>query len=331
MDTAQGQVGHDGSGVFFVVGTGRCGSTLLQGMLTSHSRVVIPAETHFFSKFDPARIVGGAVGDASIGVYLDRCERERYWADLGIGRGEVEAAIRDGARDTRGLFLWMMERLAGEAFAADAVVGEKTPHHEKFVPRILEVFPGARFISIYRDPRDVVVSLREMPWRSSDSVLRNARRCRKTYERQERFEKELGVERFTTVRYETLVSETEGELRRLCAFLGIAFEGQMLRYYEREASGYLGAEEGWKGMTRKPIDASRRGRYKEKLTAHEVKTVERMIGGYLSVLGYEAEEAIADRIGWKIADAGEMGVWQMERAMTSLRKRMARLVGGSTR
>ena len=323
MDDAGRQAAWDGSGLFFIVGTGRCGSTLLQSMLTSHSRVVVPAETHFFSKFDPAKVVGGAVTEWNLGAYLDGCEREAYWGDLGIARAELEAAVRGGARDTRALFVWMMERLAEGGIPAGSVVGEKTPHHEKWIDRILGVFPGARFISMYRDPRDVVVSLREMPWRTSDSVLLNARRCRKTYERQARYARGLGGDVFATLRYETLVEDPEGELRRICAFLGIAFEEGMLRYYERRDSGYLGAEESWKGMTRKPIDKSRQGRYREKLTPHEIRTVERTVGRQLGVFGYERDkESPPDRIGWVLADALEFGVWRIKRVIEGVLKRL---------
>ncbi len=32
------------SGLFFIVGTGRCGTTLLQSMLSQHSRILVPLE-----------------------------------------------------------------------------------------------------------------------------------------------------------------------------------------------------------------------------------------------------------------------------------------------
>ena len=37
-------------GLFFVVGNSRAGTTLLQAMLTSHSRLTIPPESHYFAE-----------------------------------------------------------------------------------------------------------------------------------------------------------------------------------------------------------------------------------------------------------------------------------------
>ncbi len=64
------------------------------------------------------------------------------------------------------------------------------------------------------------------------------------------------------MRYETLVDDPEGELKRICV-LGIDFDESMLRHHERKASGFE-VEKSWKELTMKPIDKARQGRYRAK-------------------------------------------------------------------
>lgn len=313
-------------GLFFIVGTGRCGTTLLQSMLTSHPNLVIPPETHFFAKFDPARRFSDPLRLEDVSAYLAFCRDDRYWRELGVDEAALEDRLRRGPRDARSIFLWILRHLAGSGGAGERI-GEKTPRHARCVDRIVSLFPEARFIHIYRDPRDVVVSLRAMEWRFSDSVLLNARSCRKTYDSLLADAARLGPERYTSVRYETMVAEPEAELRRLCVFLDEPFDQAMLRYHEREHTGFLSTEAGWKDLTRKPIDLSRIGRYRDKLSVREIRTIERTIGPHLRLLGYEPAPGPADRPHWVVADYAEFGVWRLRRLMEGMRRRIARLVG----
>lgn len=291
-------------GLFFIVGTGRCGSTLLQAMLSCHPKLAIPPETHFFSRFDPAVLgFGESIEERDVEAYIAACEREAHWRELGLDAEALRAAVEGGARTGRALFLWMIASLAGEG--SDRRLGEKTPHHERHWRRIAGLFPGARFIHIHRDPRDVVASVRDMAWREERSALLNARRCRGTYDRMEEAAGELGDARFHRVRYESLLDDPEGVLRGVCAFLGEEYDPAMLAYHEREAAGYTASERGWKEGTRKPLDRSRIGAFREKLTAREVWTVERVVGEHMGRLGYE-RGVRGVRPLWHLRDAAEL-------------------------
>ena len=52
-------------GLFFVVGHHRGGTTLLQSMLTCHSRMTVPPETQFFLEVWPKRRRFGDLADAA--------------------------------------------------------------------------------------------------------------------------------------------------------------------------------------------------------------------------------------------------------------------------
>ena len=178
------------------------------------------------------------------------------WHEFCIPASELRGAIEGGARDAHSLFLWLVHRLAGE----DAVrIGEKTPRHASHVGRIVELFPEARFIHIHRDPRDVVLSMKDRAW--SNSLYHSARRCQRVYGAMSRWASELGPERVLDVRYEDLVREPEAELRRVCAFLGEVFDEAMLEHDRQADELFSERERDWKARAREPIDASRIGRY----------------------------------------------------------------------
>jgi hypothetical protein len=132
-----------------------------------------------------------------------------------------------------------------------------------FADRLLEWCLQARFIHICRDPRDVVVSLRNQYWWIPKSVMSSAMYCRMTLEKLKLIAQKLGVRRFFVLRYETLVRQPESELRRLCGFLEEDYEPGMLGFYEREEWGFLEVEEDWKGLTLEPLIKASMGIYRE--------------------------------------------------------------------
>lgn len=309
---------------FFIVGTGRSGTTLLQRMLSAHPGIIIPPETQFFSRFDPALGFTDPLREREVGAYIERIGRDPWWEELGLDLGAYRAHIEGGDRFADGMLLWMLRELSFGApeVAGGVRFGEKTPHHEKKIARINTLFPEARFIHIVRDPRDVVVSLCREDWWPWKSVQRTARAIRKTLVRQRCAERTIG-DRYLRVRYEDLVADAEGTLRAVCAFLGEEFDGAMLRYHESAETGFLSSESGWKRLATKPLDPSRIGRWKERLSARQVSCVERWVGeDVMRKYGYEMSSR---RYGFfdRVRDWLERVWWFISRQGRSVRKRLA--------
>lgn len=303
---------------FFVVGTGRSGTTLVQRMLSAHLGLAVPPETQFFSRFDPAIRFSDPLQGIDADAYLRTIESDPWLAQLPLDAGDFRGAIDGGARSSRDLFLWMLGALAGD-IGPGVRLGEKTPHHEKHVGRLAQLFPGAVFIHVTRDPRDVVVSLRIEEWWPWSSVQRTALAVRKTLERQREHERVLGG-RFVRLRYEDVVQHPERELTRVCHALGIEFDPAMLDYHEQSDSGYLPGEEEWKSLTGKPLDPSRIGRWRSRLSTREAQAVERACGTIMRTYGYEPE--MPRSAFGPLADGCERVWWFLSRQGRSLRKRV---------
>lgn len=273
--------------LFFVVGTGRCGSTLLQAMLSSHSRLYIPPELRYFGRHDPAAGFTDPLEDRDLEAYLDRCARDIWWTDMGMDRTAFEDAVRGGVRSARDIYLWLLAHIADKRGSRKPRLGEKTPYYALLADRIQALFPRAKFIHLYRDPRDVVASYLEQYWVSDGTALHCARYIKIVFVRLRRLAERVGPERYCEVRYEALVEHPERELTRLCAFLGEAYDPAMLEFGKREDPGYLEVEKEFKGMTQEALTSSRIGRYAANMTPRQIWMVERMLGPLLAEHGYE--------------------------------------------
>lgn len=214
-------------------------------------------------------------------------ERKGSLTRLRMTREDIEAIIRAGNADAGSLANAIIAFLLGDSPAT--VWGEKSPGHERRLARILEVFPQAKIIHIYRDPRDVVASIQRV-WGEGRRTFRVARFCRNVLRRRLQSERTLGPERHLSVRYESLVADPEGELRRVCGFLGLPFDEAIMRHHERRGTSVESVPEArdWKWLPDRPVNTSRLGRYRELLAPADIRTIESVIGpALMRAHGYE--------------------------------------------
>jgi Sulfotransferase family len=209
-----------------VVGCPRSGTTLLAVMLDSHPQIAMPPETAFLPEL---RLLTAKESAALRRDFFLLLTTDRWgvsnWNDIGIDKDAYWrklCALRDfsvtgGLRLLYGMYA---DRLDKRLF------GEKTPADTACMPQIEAYLPEARFIHIIRDPRDVVLSLRRTSvGRSFEETSQiwvdyvSSARASATQ-----------VGHYHEVRYEDLVLNPDGELRRICNFLELDYSSQMLEY-----------------------------------------------------------------------------------------------------
>ena len=222
----------------FVLSAPRSGSTLLRAMLGRHSALFAPPELHL--------------------IGFQTMKRRRKQTDaLGyqwMRRGLISAFVGHRAGLVRALqIVAALERddcPIGAAYASlmEAATGktlvDKTPtyaFHPRWVLGARDLFPSARFIHLVRHPPATIRSFVRMrfgrlfgphwlvwdanSWRYGEKCWTscNLHICDGL--------DDVPSERRLLVRYEDLVTDTEGQLRRLCHFIGVAFEPAMLTPY----------------------------------------------------------------------------------------------------
>ena len=304
------------SGLFFITGTGRCGSTLLQSMLMSHSRIFIPPETGFFWKFDPSLKFKDPLPEVQLSQYLQSCLDNWWWQALALDERAFIKAVNQGMRSSREIFLWLLWQLSRNS--GKERWGEKTSGHGLFLKKTLDWFPHAKFIHIYRDPRDVAASFRSQYWWTTDSIIPSAYHCREVLARLQPWTEKLGNDQFLCLQYEKLIVQPEVELRRVCEFLGEDFESGMLNFFARQQLGYVDVEGDWKSLTRQPLTKSRQGLYRQRLKSREIKLVEKILGSLLTDYGYQPEQ-LSSRYDWRLINWLALTFWRLKFFWTGIR------------
>ena len=275
---------------FFITGTGRSGTTLLQSMLSRGQGVFIPEETHFMSLlWHHRKRLGPLQSDAGWSAAKAAIAKRSAFADISFEQERFDALAEAGPRHYATLLSAWLKSAAHTAQESGQpvpkVLGEKSPSHSSYVLELLAMMPGSSVIHIGRAPRDVAVSQREA-W--NGPPMSAAVRWRLDQERNADLEALVSPERYTTIRYEDLVSDPEPHLRRACEVLPIEFRPDMLEPHKRKNKGYADHET-HKQRTLEPITGSRIGRYRGKLSTTAIAAIERVCGPQMQRLGYELE------------------------------------------
>ena len=305
--------------VFFVVGSPRSGTTLLQAMLSSHSQIAIPPETDFFQEF--VSCIGHDESETKVRECLTQWFGSDKWHDQNIDEAEFRRRMENRECSVESLFLTFLEMHSERS--GKPIVGEKSPFHVRHLGEILTVFPRARIIHIMRDPRDVVASRLRVPW-SKGSYRAVAREWQRIQRLHVHYDEQLSAASYCMIRYESLVSEPERSMRDLCAFLGLEFEPCMLTPENRTEPGYSPRESEWKSKSLEGIDRDRVGGFDRRLSPRQVYGVERICRQGMRDLGYEP--VMSSRFGWLW---GLTLIWDaITETLTRLGRSISKRIGG---
>jgi hypothetical protein len=290
----------------FVVGVGRSGTTLLRMMLDAHPRLAIPPETHFLNPF--IQRSGRLRFNAGLATKAIVDDERRRWNDFGLDSDELRARFEAiepfNTSDALRAFYALYAERHGKARW-----GDKTPDYVRKMKKIQKTLPEARFIHVIRDGRDAGLSQNaRIAKRGKEPVppREMARRWRKRLVKAREDVAEL--DGYIEVRYEDLIDDTEGVLRRVCELIELDYDPAMLDYHERaeerlqEMAGALPAKKGRPereagervaahAMTTRPPDADRVAVWKREMSEAESAEFEESAGYLLDELGYETVSA----------------------------------------
>jgi Sulfotransferase family len=267
----------------FIVACGRSGTTLVQAMLNAHPEMAIPPEAHFL-------VPGGRevpIRDGAIDIehVTSRWERHPYFALWELSPDRLREALSRARPATypdaaRALYALYAEEREKPRY------GDKTPKHVLSLPYLADAFPEARFIHLLRDGRDVTCSFIARGIGPRDAV-EGAIRWKRTVVRGRRDGARLGRGRYLEVRYEDFVADPEGNLRRICDFIDLPWDGSMLEYRagldRMLPEGHL--RDLHENVYRPPTEGLRD--WRREMTPEEVAVFEALAGDLLSELGYE--------------------------------------------
>lgn len=106
---------------------------------------------------------------------------------------------------------------------------DKTPRYYEIADELAEMLPEAKFITLIRNPLDVLNSLVDRKKGDWSLLEYNKRDLMVAPQKLTDFHEKYG-ERSCLVKYETLVREPEKTVKKLCHFLGIEYFNDLLEY-----------------------------------------------------------------------------------------------------
>lgn len=270
---------------FFIVGSGRSGTTLLRMILSSHSRLSIPPETYYLAPLLDQLPVDRELTSAEVAHSINIMTGHYRWPDMGMDAGEL---AREGGALVNPKLRDIVEIVYAKHLVREGKVrwGDKTPPYIRIVPRLAAMFPDARFIHLLRDGRDVAKSFQSVGW-YGPRLHKNMVEWSGAMELDRRWRNSALADQFLVVRYEDLVRQTQKTTQEICAFLGEDFEPQMLGWEEKvdrlvpQRELYIHEK-----LKRKPNQADIE-RWRHEMSAWEKFVSEAFMGKDLTRAGYE--------------------------------------------
>jgi hypothetical protein len=219
----------------FLTGPPRSGTTLLQLLLSSHSKFSSAPETHFFS-YVLQPIEDWPTKKLSAERLDSIFERLAGKPMIDVSR-EFREVIRQKASSdgisAGSLLNELMVYLSGASEKTQIRWIEKTPRHALYVGQILRIYPKAKIITIIRDPRDVVSS--QSPFGNFRSKVQLRRYRLSRAERWnvivESVMRLVPNENIFLIRYEDMVQRPETSLKEIMEFLEEEYEPKMLSVF----------------------------------------------------------------------------------------------------
>jgi hypothetical protein len=274
---------------FFIVSSGRSGTTLLRAMLLQHPAVHIPPEfklihnlfmqyqrVHRYLPWNLAvRLFGATIAGSTTLLRWEMALQDFY-----IQANELPADKQSLANLIHTFYCCHAQQVKPSATRW----GEKSPANIRHLAEIDQLFPETKIIHVLRDGRDVVASIHELGWHNSLAItceawLQNIAAVSNYSQRHNR-------EKFLEIRYETLVSEPEKVLSGLCDFIGLGYGPEMLNFHRhQEGLGFEARQAHHAGLAR-PLNADSIGSWRNRLDPAQQKYVIERLGPTLEKMGY---------------------------------------------
>lgn len=270
--------------ILFIVGQQRSGTTLLRLMLTSHPKISIPPESRFIieshdllKKNDKLQIL------EALNIVLLQNKKFAEWNLNKKGLNDI--LVNNNHINEREIYLLIYNLYRKQYFPKANLIGDKNPSYLFEIKKLKRLFPQSRFLVLYRNPYAVFSSQKTafVNWGSNNSPL---------YQTKLETSKIVSIlklhkynKRFYFLKYETLISNPKAELVKICKWLTIDFDKNMLNYAKNADLIPLNRKE-WHNNTSKEVEVNIVNKWKKKLSTNSIDVATFLFSKELKYLKY---------------------------------------------
>ncbi|MEQ8195700.1 MAG: sulfotransferase [Rhodospirillales bacterium] len=272
----------------FIVCSPRSGSTLLRLLLNTHSKISIPPPGFMYAHFHTfMHTYGNLKEDGNLRAFVEdvvEFHHSKVWT-MTFTVEEIMEHVQE--RSFRGVNSAVHELWAHRH--GKIRWGEKSPRDVYWIGQILEDYPNAQFLNIFRDGRAVAVDwVDNLDW--PNNIYSTALDWKRHTDAVKPWRTKLSDKQFLDIRYEDMVTDPPKKLAEICAFLGVEYEPEMLSYYDSPEAGKWSQSEACHQYVAQPITTAYIDAWKKRLEPLDRQMLAGLIGQELRDLGYEVED-----------------------------------------
>jgi hypothetical protein len=219
--------------VGFIIGTGRCGTTMLAQMLNSHSRICVPHELQILFQYSNN-------GSRLYEIFSEN-KNINYGPEEFIRLIDVICPYNFLKYfDYASFFqqqkypIFDLDKLVADLYTAIAISRNKNIFIEQSawygqrIDILNELFPSAKYIHMIRDGRDVAISFARTPWWHNDIIQNLERWNAEILTIISSLNAFISTTNVLQIRYEDFLEAPHNNLQRICDLLEVDFEDSML-------------------------------------------------------------------------------------------------------
>ena len=258
--------------LFFIVGRGRSGTSLLQTILNQNHQIAIAPEAQFIMYLWKRYSNKGSLDSSAKANFIKDLWKEKRLQNWNLDPDALEQLILNlaPAQSTFPELCKQVYILYAKSLNKEKgfICGDKNPHYALYIDRLMDFYPKAKFIYLVRDPRPNILSYQNVDFdlQSLPALAKRWNLYNKTVlKKAEKF-----PEKFLFVKFEDLLQHPVEELQKICQFLGVSYQPEMLEFYKKEQE--------WKTSFRKnlstPLDPSKINSWQKKMKETDARKVE---------------------------------------------------------
>lgn len=272
----------------FVTNTMRSGSSLVINSLCAHSKIMILSDNIHFFRFIYKRYEPLNEKNVHRMLLSERARMyHRFRVDMEVEK--VLGAIKAKAFTYKVIYDEIMKYYLDKT--GRAVWGEAPAMNWREIPVFLSYFPKGKVIHTYRDPRAIMMSWKKASALPNKGYLNSLFNWIDSVNHVKRFSENISKDNYFPLKYEELVAEPEKWMRKLCVFLGVDFEEELVKpeTWEERINDKVLMPIAWSSHEGKVtgFSSERTSRWKETIEKWELALVETLGARQLIERGYE--------------------------------------------
>ena len=253
--------------MIFIIGVGRSGTSLLQSILNSHSKISFLPETQFLRNYVFKKNV--SINKSNYKEIISQLEKDPRFSRLNICPKIVIEKSKNMIDVYRNITNFFLKNKNKE------IIGDKDPKIIENIEVLNYFFPNSKIIHIIRDPRDVVLSRTKARWSKKYPYFMHSiiYYLQMTLGRKMLY-KYYNKNNFYEIKYEDLIKDPDYELKKICNFLEVEYENNILNYHNSSKELVSKDEFEWKKETFNPVDNKNFNKWKKEFNFFKILIIE---------------------------------------------------------